>query len=344
MVRARWSLLLAAGLILALVPTAAGAATRIGPPSLATNGLTNVPCSTPVCTFLQFSNNGASLAYTSPITGVITRWQLASGSAGNTVRLRVVRPGDTPGTFHGQGTGLAHTTDAALNQFATERLHIQAGWSIALDDAQGLFFATGLSGALVRWWSPALQDASGASAPTNTSPAGYSLQVNADIEPDADGDRYGDETQDGCPGDATRQAPPCTTGPTRPILPIVAELKATPRSLRIGGRTALSFRISKAARWTLKFEQARKGRVRGGRCRLQTRRLKTGRRCTHYTSRGKLSGNGGPGTVTRVFRGSLANRRSIPPGSYRVTATAKDAVGTSKPVTTRVTLRPRLRR
>jgi len=345
-VRARWSLLAVAGLILALAASAptAFAKTRIGPPSLATNGLTNINACSPPCTFIQFSNNGATAAYTSPINGVITSWQLASGSAGNPVRLRVLRPGAAAGTFSGAGTGAAQTTAGGLNQFAGERVPIRAGDSIGLDDAQGLFFATGLAGALAKWWSPALADNGAATAPPNTSPAGYSLQINADVEADVDGDGFGDETQDGCPGDATRQAPPCTTGRTNPIKPIVTQLRAVPRSIRIGQRSAISFRISKAARWTLQFEQARPGRVRAGRCRLQTRRLKTGRRCTNYTSRGRVSGNGGPGKVTLIFQGALANKRSIPTGRYRITATAKDATGTSTPRTTRLTLRPKLRR
>lgn len=337
------TLALAAAAIAVAAP-AAGAKTVVGPPNLATDGLTNEPCGTPVCTYIQYTDGGARPAYVSPVTGVITGWQLASGSAGNPVRLRVLRPGGTAGTFSGLGTGLAQTTDAGLNKFTSERLFIQAGESIGLDDAQGLFFAQGLSGALVRWWSPAIADGAGASAPTNTSAAGHSLQLNATVEPDADGDRFGDETQDACPGDATRSEPPCTTGPTNRILPVVTQLRVRPRSARIGARTAISFRVSKAARWTLRFEQKRSGRIRGGGCRLQTRKLRTGRRCTHYTSRGTVSGNGGPGKVTLTFRGSLANRRSIPAGGYRVTATAKDAVGRSNPVSATMTLRPKLRK
>jgi hypothetical protein len=329
--------------VAALAP-AAGAATQVGPATLQTSGLTNEPCATPVCTFIQYTNGGTTPAYVSPVSGVITRWRLASGSAGNPVKLRALRPGGTAGTFSGLGTGLSRTTAGGLNTYIGERLPIQAGDSVGLDDAQGLFVAAGVTGAVVKWWSPALADGSGPTAPTNTSLAGYALQLNADVEPDADGDRFGDESQDACPGDATRQAVPCTVGPTNPILPVVSQLKASPRSIRLGQRSSISFQISKAARWSLRFQQARPGRIRQGRCRLQTRRVRTGRRCTYYTSRGTVAGNGGPGSVTLVFRGALANRRSLPTGRYRLTATARDAVGTSKPVRAFLTLKPKLRR
>jgi hypothetical protein len=342
-VRTRIALPLLTVALGALAPSA-GAATRVGQANLTTSGLTNEPCGTPVCTYIQYSGSGTTPAYVSPVSGVVTRWQLASGSSGNAVKLRVLRPGVPAGTFSGLGTGLSRTTAGGVNTFVGERLPIQAGDSIGLDDAQGLFIAPGVTGAVVKWWSPALADGTGATAPTNTSAAGHALQLNADVEPDADGDQFGDESQDGCPGDPTRQALPCPTGPTNPILPVVSRLKATPSSIRLGQRSSISFQLSKAARWRLRFQQARQGRVRRGRCRLQTSRLRTGRRCTVYASRGTVLGFGGPGSVTVVFRGALANRRSIPVGRYRLTATAQDPIGTSKPVRAFLTLKPKLKR
>lgn len=340
--RARLALPLAAVLVAALAPAAHGA-TRIGPATLSTTNLTNQPCATAVCTYIQYTDGGATPAYVSPVSGVITQWQLASGSAGNPVKLRTLRPG-AAGAFAGLGTGVPRTTEARLNTFVGERLPIGAGESVGLDDAQGLFMGQNVAGAVVKWWSPALADASGSSAPTNASTEGNVLELNANVEPDADGDRYGDQTQDGCPGDATRQALPCTVGPTNPILPIVNQLRASPSSIRFGQSSSISFRISKAASWTLRFEQIRKGRIRHGKCRLETSRAHTGRRCTLYTSRGTVTGDGGPGRVTLVFQGALANRHSIPSGRYRVKATAQDAIGTSKPAYTPLTLRPKLKR
>jgi hypothetical protein len=337
-VRARLAVLLTLILVAGLAP-AARAATRVGPPSLATSGLTNFECPGNRCTYIQYTDNGATPAYVSPMSGVITRWELASGSQGNEVRLRVLRPREPAGSFSGQGTSLRRVTEGGLNTFTGERVAVETGDSIGIDDGAGLFYTTGVSNALVRQWSPFLADAGGSSAPQD-SRAGYSLQMHADIEPDADGDRFGDETQDGCPGDNQRNAPPCGRGPVNPIRPIVTRLRASPSTLRIGGRSSISFRISAVARWTLTFEQKRSGRIRNGKCR---RNLHSGRRCTVYTRRGSVSGSGGPGGVTLVFQGALANRRSLPVGRYRVTATARNADGTSKPVRISLRLLPKRR-
>jgi hypothetical protein len=332
-VRARIALTLAMVLAAALASSAhAATATRVGPPSLVTSDLTNEACGGAKCTLIQYRDSGANPAYVTPVSGVITQWQLASGSAGNAVSLRTLRPGAAAGTFAGLGTGVPRTTKTGLNTFQGERLPVEAGDSIGLDmTGDGLVIATGQAGAMVKWWLPALADAAGPSAPTNSSADGHSLQLNADVEPDSDGDRFGDITQDGCPGDPNRQALPCTVGPTNPILPVVTQLKASPRSIRFGQLSNIKFRISKTAHWTLRFEQRRPGRVKKGKCRLQTRSLKKGRKCTVYTSRGTVSGDGGPGNVTLGFQGALAGGRRIPTGKYRIKATAQDAIGTSKP-------------
>jgi hypothetical protein len=242
--------------------------------------------------------------------------------------------------FSGQGTGLLRETNFGLNTYTGERVAVETGDSIGIDSGSGAYFAQNVSEALVRWWSPFLADAGGSSAPNNVSDAGHQLQMHADIEPDEDGDRFGDETEDGCPGDNQRNAPPCGKGPVNPIRPIVTRLDANPSTLRIGGRSSISFRISAVARWTLTFEQKRPGRVRGGHCRLNKR---AGQRCTVYTRRGSVSGKGGPGKVTLVFQGALSNGHALPAGSYRVTATAHNADGTSRPVRTSLRLLPKRR-
>src|SRR2546429_433363 len=38
---------------------------------------------------------------------------------------------------------------------------------------------------------------------------GYDINVSATLEPDVDGDGYGDETQDSCPTDPTTHTDPC---------------------------------------------------------------------------------------------------------------------------------------
>jgi hypothetical protein len=57
-----------------------------------------------------------------------------------------------------------------------------------------------------------------------------------------------------------------------------------------------------------------------------------------------VSGDGGPGGVTVLFQGALANARSLPSGKYRIKATAQDAIGTSKPDYANITLKPKLKK
>jgi hypothetical protein len=48
---------------------------------------------------------------------------------------------------------------------------------------------------------------------------GYLLDISASVEPDADQDGYGDETQDACPADASKFVGPCTP-PPGPVLTV----------------------------------------------------------------------------------------------------------------------------
>ncbi|MEX0992922.1 MAG: hypothetical protein WDZ37_02905 [Solirubrobacterales bacterium] len=66
----------------------------------------------------------------------------------------------------------------------------------------GSAFRSGAGGATAGQFSPPLTDTSSGAALAG--PNDLEFLVNADVEPDADGDGYGDETQDLCPGDSSR--------------------------------------------------------------------------------------------------------------------------------------------
>jgi hypothetical protein len=110
------------------------------------------------------------LGQASDVDGVVTSWTVTSGSPQPAVRLRSEQT-------TGSGTVTTATTDpvdAAPGRALAARLPIAADGRLALVGATG---------------SPALQ---------------------ARVEPDGDGDGYGDTTQDACPKDFTSQATPCT--------------------------------------------------------------------------------------------------------------------------------------
>jgi hypothetical protein len=344
-------LLLVAAIAAALaLPSSASAAQTFGS-DLSGTSFSNVGACTGAngCTFVQYDN--LTPTYTSPIAGVIVRWRIRAGSAGSPVKLRVLRPSGIG--FTGSGTTAQQLTSATgVDTFAT-RLAVRAGDAIGIDNStEALLLAQAAAPLTVRAIQPPLAD--GATGSTNGSldQANRALQINADVEPDADGDTYGDETQDQCPGDTSRQATPCGTGPPNPGAtppppapkPLVTGARVTPSRFRLGSLARIRFTLSTAAGYDLTLDQAVAGRRRGRRCVRQSRTVRTGRRCTAYVLRGTLEGAGRAGANALAFRGRIG-RRALPLGRYRVTFSATDSLGeTSTPRIARFTLRARLAR
>jgi hypothetical protein len=146
--------------------------------------------------------------------GVVVRWRIKVGTQTTPVALRVTRPGDSD-TRTGAGTG--PTVTPAVNQISTfgVQLPIQAGDTVGIDCCQQatLRAHATMPEASYEFWLPRLEDSP--TVPFFSSPsADTELLVNADIEPDADADGFGDETQDQCPTDAGKRTecdPPETT-------------------------------------------------------------------------------------------------------------------------------------
>ena len=196
---------LASGALLLAFAGQAQAATTIGSDLAATagQGLSGVEHD---YTVVQRTLPGRQL--TAPIDGVIVRWRIKAGGAGagQPVTLRVVRGTGAASTGVGSSQPEDVPATAGIYTFDT-RLPIRTGDFIGIDCcyyASGHFFATTTSGAASDYWFSRLADGE-TRAPTGS--FAWELLVNADIEPDADRDGYGDETQDQCPTDATTQGP-----------------------------------------------------------------------------------------------------------------------------------------
>jgi hypothetical protein len=195
----------------------ASAATQFGDPCFAAAVL---PESETV-TIFQAAAPQSGLPMTSPFAGVITSWGLNAGSAlapgaSNPVKLKVLRSDPTNKTAQVVGESFG-TAVAGSNKFDA-RIPVQAGDRVALasDDTPILACAESLPG-------DALGLIEGDPAIGSTVPYGESSEVSgqiplfATVEADADGDGYGDETQDQCPTDASTQGPcPVKTAPTTP--------------------------------------------------------------------------------------------------------------------------------
>jgi hypothetical protein len=152
---------------------------------------------------------GCTFAQTSGVTtaserGVITRWRIKAGAAGASARLQVI---------HRDSGAASEVTSSPVvsppvgTTVYPTRLPIALGDGIALATTEGSFFA---GGGTADVFIPALT----ATPAVATESRAIEVLVNADIEPDADGDGFGDETQDECPTDASTQgdcAPPNTT-------------------------------------------------------------------------------------------------------------------------------------
>jgi hypothetical protein len=159
----------------------------------------------------------------------------------------------------------------------------------------------------------------GAGQRGSTEPA-CRLTVAARIEPDADGDGFGDETQDQCPTQKSTQGPCDTTSPTV-------------SGLKVKG-SKVSYSLSEASTVVLQLEKKAKGRKVGGKCVKQTTKNKKKKSCPLFKKIGaSFNGPGAQGANTVT----LPNGKKLKPGTYRLTMTATDAVG--NPTTTTTTFK-----
>lgn len=139
--------------------------------------------------------------------GVIVSWSVRSmaRSVELPVRLHLVR-GHT-----GVATGVSQLLPMAAGVHSfPERLPVHAGDGIGIDAETPPFTSIGVVsntsvGASLDLWIPQLGPTESRDPNLDEFP-GYELLVNATIEPDADRDGFGDETQDGCPASAATSA------------------------------------------------------------------------------------------------------------------------------------------
>jgi hypothetical protein len=172
-------------------------------------------------------------------------------------------------------------------------------------------------------FAPTLVDGA---APRNSTEVAEELLVQATIEPDADGDGYGDETQDQCPTQASTQGP-CDNTP-----PVVGSTKVS------GG--VLSYVLSEASTVSLQLEKKLAGRKVGGKCVAQTRSNKSHARCPRFKKIGAAFSGGGAAGPNKV---TLPNGKKLKPGSYRVTITAVDVAGNKTVSTSSFRVKPKKR-
>lgn len=185
----------------------AGAATTVGqtfsPAFASMPGVVNIQTAT-----------ASQPSYAVPAAGVITSFShISEASPDSTLQLVVVRP--TGPDYLVVGVSTAKTlASAAMNTFP-ERIPVQAGDLLGVEGTGTALGAMAPApGGNTVSATASLAFTGGMLLSSLMAPASpLVLDISAVVEPDADGDGYGDETQDLCPTDKTTQGTCNTAGP-----------------------------------------------------------------------------------------------------------------------------------
>jgi hypothetical protein len=291
------------------------------------------------CTLVSFIHptdpNGDPYSGGAPVSGVITKFRIrAFGEGGEaaTVTFRLAdisRPdpqnqNTAVATLVAEGPTVTIPASNALEtpilEFAA-RVPVKQGNHLALDGTNVWATVNNSGDKFSYVFKPPLVAGQG---PRGSVDATGELLVAAVIEPDADSDGFGDETQDGCPSQGTTQGTCDTAGPG--VSGVAVRARAIQYSLSENANVA--FRVQKAA----------KGRRVRGKCRRPTRRNRNRPRCTRWISLGSFTDSGETGANARTIPRSL-RRANLAPGLYRVVLTATDQVGNVTQATTRFRVR-----
>ena len=222
-----------AAIVAALGPAAAAqAATTVG--SDLTKAATASVCA-PASSCTYFTGDATTAAPTAvvPFDGVLVRWRVKAGSPSSAVRLRMLRPAGT-GTYLTAGTSDPQSITAGTGTFSTQ-ITVKAGDVVGLDDGSGAKLFASPVPTTAYYFQPYL---GGSAMPPTFQRTSRELLVNADIEHDADGDGFGDETQDLCPGDPTRH--------TACLSNLSTSVKPEPAPLIVGKSLTFTIKIANA--------------------------------------------------------------------------------------------------
>jgi hypothetical protein len=189
---------LAAG---AIAAPAAPAATEVGSDCSATTGSIEV-------TAIQLAQVGSALPLAAPAAGVLTKWKVNNvlPALPYTSKLKVMRPTGGVNQFTTVSESASQPLSSASVGFEA-RIPVQAGDHFGVGGGAGtaaLWCSTGNPGDSLGVKPGDIT--SGMTAEYGPS-AGNQLALLVTIEPDADKDGFGDETQDFCPQNAAVQVP-----------------------------------------------------------------------------------------------------------------------------------------
>lgn len=262
---------IAAFAVVLIAPASAAAAVTMGqsPPVAGTATSCNVSPSNQPDDWVQASNTTGN-PYTVPTGGgVITAWRTSTGSG--PVKLRLFSLGGS-GVTPVAESDTEHLTPT-VTSFPT-RIPVAGGERLGLSVLPG----ASLSDCYSDTTSLGVQDTMflaqagplGVDEPVVDGSNATLLNVAVTLEPDADGDGYGDETQDGCPGDAAAHGPCPIDNAFTIDKKKVNDKKGTAKLtvtvpgagvIKLSGKDVASQRVEKAAAGNAKLTLKPKGKV-----------------------------------------------------------------------------------
>jgi hypothetical protein len=178
--------------------SAATAATEVG------NACIGDRAETPVSTIVQLGSTTNPSSVAIPVAGVITKWKVnvVPYPGGISEKLKVLRPAGG-NSFTTVGESTAQPISGGSNSFDT-RVAVQAGDHLGVYSSLAPIFCAETSAPTDVIGVAPGDPAAGTTSAFAALPEGQ-VAVSATIEPDADNDGFGDETQDQCPQNATVQ-------------------------------------------------------------------------------------------------------------------------------------------
>jgi hypothetical protein len=185
-----------------LVAPAATAATEFG------DNCTGNKASSETVTLFDVTAPGNPLPLAAPTSGVLTAWTVrvvSEATSSFPETLQVLRL--NTGAKTAQVIGESPVSVSGGSNVIPARIPIQAGDRVAIFGPKPigtLYCETAETGVYGGYTGSA---GLGSSPPYSESTGKVRVPVSAVIEPDADNDGYGDETQDKCPQSATTQSP-----------------------------------------------------------------------------------------------------------------------------------------
>ena len=188
------------------------------------------PLASPVGGVYLQSAAGTGHVYTVPAGyPVITAWRHRAGTTSGTLVFKVYRPVGTNSGYYVTLASEPHHVTAGVNEVFPTRILVQPGDMIGISSTDGVELVyPGAPGNVVSSVTIGGIDTEVGQMVIALSNQTGLLDVVAVLEPDADGDWYGDDTQDGCPTDRL----------THEACLVTRITKAPPRRVYTRGRKA----------------------------------------------------------------------------------------------------------